>query len=147
MLLTMGGRAESNPFAEIQRMQEEMNRLFSEFDGRAAPTTEYPPTNIWIGDDCAVVTAELPGVPEKNIDLTVREDTLTLQGKVEPDFDPEAVDWHRRERPYGSFSRTIMLPFPVDPDRVRAKFENGILEVELQRPERDKPKRIAINTR
>ncbi|MHB1219964.1 MAG: Hsp20/alpha crystallin family protein [Alphaproteobacteria bacterium] len=144
MLLTMGNRTEWNPFAELQRMQEEMNRMFSAFEDRSAPATDYPPTNVWVGDDSAVVTAELPGVSEKNIDLTVREDTLTLQGKIELDFDLEKVTWHRRERPLGTFSRTVMLPFRVDPNNVQATFTNGVLEVELKRPEADKPKRIAI---
>lgn len=144
MLLTMDGRPEWNPFAELQRMQDEMNRMFSAFEDRTAPAPDYPPANIWVGEDCAVVTAELPGVSEKDLDLTVREDMLTLQGKIEPGFDPEKVEWHRRERPYGAFSRTVMLPFRVDAERVRAKFTNGVLEIELPRPEADKPKRIAI---
>ena len=105
-----------------------------------------PPVNLWIGDASVVVTAELPGFAENDIDLSVREDSLTIRGKREPSGGENAA-WHRRERVYGSFSRTVELPFRIDPDQVQARFGNGLLEVELQRPEADRPKRIRIAAR
>jgi HSP20 family protein len=75
----------------------------------------------------------------------VRQDTLTLQGKREPKVEDENAMWHRRERAYGTFSRTVQLPFHVDPDQVQARFANGVLEIELQRPEADRPRKIQIN--
>ncbi len=67
----------------------------------------------------------------------MREDTLTIQGKREPQVEDENAVWHRRERAYGSFSRTVQLPFRVDPDQVQARFSNGVLGIELRRPEAD----------
>jgi HSP20 family protein len=143
MLYTPTGRLGWDPFAEMRRMQTAMNRLLADFDTRPAPVT-YPPVNVWVGDDSAVVTAELPGVAENDIDLSVREDTLTIQGRREPAVDPEKTAWHRRERAYGRFSRVVDLPFRIDPDKVQARFTNGVLEVEMHRPEADRPKRIQI---
>ena len=143
MLFAPTGRLGWDPFAEMRRMQNDMNRLFADFEARPASTT-FPPINLWVGDGSAVITAELPGVAENDIDLSVREDTLTIQGKREPGPDIEKAAWHRRERAYGSFSRPVELPFRIDPDKVHARFINGVLEVELQRPESDRPKRIQI---
>ena len=75
---------------------------------------------------------------------TVRENTLTLKGDRESPTEDEKSVWHRRERAYGSYSRTVQLPFRVDPDQVAARFVNGLLEVELHRPEADRPKKIQI---
>jgi Hsp20/alpha crystallin family len=73
-----------------------------------------------------------------------QEDVLTLAGKREPKTQQENVNWQRRERAYGTFSRAVQLPFRVDPDKVQARFNNGILEVELERLEADRPKKIEI---
>ena len=89
--------------------------------------------------------AGYPRLSAEDVDLTIREDVLTMRGERRQAEEAEHAGWHRRERPYGTFSRTIGLPFRVDPDRVQAKFENGVLEVEMQRPEADRPRKIAIN--
>lgn len=142
MLFAPTGRLGWDPIAEMRRMQHDMNRLFADFDSRPDAGT-FPPINLWVGDGSVVVTAELAGIAEKDIDLAVREDTLTIQGKREAAAAENAA-WHRRERAYGGFSRVVELPFRIDPDKVQARFGNGLLEVELQRPEADKPKRIRI---
>lgn len=130
-----------DPFAELRRMQSEMNRLFSGVG--AAVTREFPPVTLWLGDDSVVVTAELPGVARDDVSITLLEDVLTLEGERRPREEGEAR-WHRRERNYGGFSRTIQLPFRVDPDSVQARFNNGVLEIELRRPHEDRPKKIEI---
>ena len=143
MPLPLTGRVGWDPFTEMWRMQNEMQRLLSEFE--SVPTVgAFPPVNIWVGEDSAVVTAQLPGMSEKDIDLAIRADTLTIQGTREPEPAANTASWHRRERAYGSFSRVVELPFRVDSENVQARFVNGVLEVELQRPESDKPKRIQI---
>ena len=131
-----------DPLTDMRRMQDEMNRLFAGV--RTPAARDFPPVNLWVGENSVAVTAELPGVGSDDIDVTVRDDTFTLQGKVEPKVDEEKVSWQRRERTYGTFSRTVQLPFRVDPDRVQARFNNGVLEIELQRPEADRPKKIQI---
>ena len=135
-------RLNFDPFVELRRMQGEMNRLFSGFS--TATAREFPPINLWLGDDSVVVTAELPGVTRDDVNLNLQEDVLTLAGRRQPDLEQEKVSWQRRERTYGTFSRAVQLPFRVDPDKVQARFTDGVLEVELQRLEADRPKRIEI---
>ena len=90
-----------------------------------------------------VVTSELPGVTRDDVTLNLQEDVLTLEGARRPPQE-ENVNWQRRERAYGSFSRAVQLPFRVDADKVQARFNNGILEIELERLEADRPKKIQI---
>ena len=90
------------------------------------------------------MTAEIPGVSLDNIDLTVHQSTLTIKGKSVPEGSVPEESFHRRERRYGPFTRTIALPFNVDSDKVKATTQNGVLSIELPRPETDKPRRIHI---
>lgn len=149
MLVPEFGRLGLGSFAEMRRMQNEINRLFSGLG--MAETQEFPPVNLWAGENSVVVTAEMPGLTTEDVDLTVRQDMLTIQGRHEPKIEGDKdkiawdkVAWHRRERGFGTFARTVKLPFRVDTDKVQARFLNGILEIELQRPEADRPRRIDI---
>lgn len=141
MALSDFPRLNFDPFVELRRMQSEMNRLFSGFS--TATAREFPPINIWLGEDSVVVTAELPGVTRQDVNLNLQEDVLTLAGRRQPSPQQE-VNWQRRERTYGSFSRAVQLPFRVDPDKVQARFTDGVLEIELQRLEADRPRKIEI---
>ena len=131
---------------EFDRLQREMNRLFdtvfSDVRRRSAPN--YPAMNIWTNEEGAVITAELPGISPDDIDISVVGETLTLSGERKPDQLSQGDKYHRRERPYGKFSRTIQLPFLVDVDGVEALFEKGVLHISLPRAEADKPKKIAV---
>ena len=140
MALSEFPRLGFDPFAELRRMQGEMNRLFS---GYAPATRDFPPINIWLGDNSVVVTSELPGITRDDVTLNLQEDVLTLEGTRRPPQE-ENVNWQRRERAYGTFSRAVQLPFRVDSDKVQARFNNGILEIELERLEADRPKKIEI---
>ena len=140
MLLSDFGRIGFDPFLEMRRMQQEMNQRLGGLSTNAAQ--EFPPVNLWLGENSVAVTAELPGIAPDDVDLTVRENTLTLKG--ERKSQDETSVWHRRERPSGRFSRTIQLPFRVDPEQVEARFANGLLEVEMHRPEADRPRKIQI---
>lgn len=131
------------PLATLRRIQDEINRAFG--DQRFTPSAEFPPINIWRSTDGVVVTAEIPGIALETVDLTVHQNTLTLKGRREPDVNEPDVSYHRRERTYGPFSRSIALPFAVDSEKVRASAQNGILTIELPRPETDKPRKIKIN--
>jgi HSP20 family protein len=142
MALSEFPRLGFDPFVELRRMQGEMNRVFSGFNATAA--RDFPPINIWLGENSVVVTAELPGVTRDDVNLSLQEDVLTLAGKREPNSQEQNVSWQRRERAYGTFSRTVQLPFRIDPEKVQARFNNGILEIESQRLEADRPKKIEI---
>jgi HSP20 family protein len=142
MALSEFSRLSFDPFVEMRRMQTEMNRLFSGFT--SATTRDFPPINVWLGEHSVVVTAELPGVTAGDVNLSLQEDVLTLAGKREAKTQQANVNWQRRERAYGTFSRVVQLPFRVDPDKVQARYNNGMLEVELERLEADRPKKIEI---
>jgi HSP20 family protein len=142
MALSEFPRLGFDPFIELRRMQSEMNRLSSGFGATTA--RDIPPINIWLGDNSVVVTAELPGVARDEITISLQEDVLMLEGKREPKLQQDNVNWQRRERAYGTFSRAVQLPFRVDPEKVQARFDNGILEIELERLEADRPKKIEI---
>jgi HSP20 family protein len=140
----------SNPFyggdafREMRRIQSEMNRLFqSATSGWAG---DFPAVNVYAGSEGAVITAELPGVKEDDLDSTVHRDTITLRGERKPQAESGSA-YHRRERGVGSFARTFNLPFQVDPDRVDAEMRDGVLRLTLQRHESDRPKRIAVRPR
>jgi HSP20 family protein len=145
MLLSQTGRLGWDPLAEMRRMQNEVGRLFADAEARTA-TPSFPPINLWVGEDSLVVTAEVPGITPADLNLTVREGTLTIQGHRPLPLEADGIAWHQRERAYGGFSRVVALPFPVDPDRVQARFTDGVLEIELQRPEADRPRKIEIRS-
>jgi HSP20 family protein len=140
MALSEFPRLSIDPLLELRRMQNEMNRVFSGF----APTTrDFPPINIWLGENSVVVTGELAGVTRDDVTINLQEDVLTLEGARRP-TQQQDVNWQRRERAYGTFSRVVQLPYRVDPEKVQARYDNGILEIELQRLEADRPKKIEI---
>jgi HSP20 family protein len=133
---------DADPFAAIRRLQDEMNRAF---EAPLASPGGYPAVNLWQGADSAALTAELPGVDPADIDISVKGDLVTISGERRRPEDDDSTVWHRRERPFGRFSRVIRLPYRVDPDRVEARMSDGVLQIELHRPEEDKPRRVRIN--
>ena len=132
-----------DPFREMRRIQNEMNRLFQSSSSGLAGG--FPAVNVYAGSEGAVITAELPGVREEDLDITVHRDTITLRGERKPQAESGSA-YHRRERGVGSFARTFSLPFQVDPDRVEATMRDGVLRLKLERHESDKPKRIAVRS-
>ncbi len=132
----------TSPRQEVAHLQREVNRLFSDSfslaGGRTAP--RYPAMNVWTNEEEALVTAELPGVNPEDIDISVVGDTLTLAGNRKPEELQEGERYHRRERSYGRFTRVFQLPYQVEPAKVEAVFEKGLLQISLPRAEVDKPK-------
>jgi HSP20 family protein len=132
---------DQDPFTVMRRLQDEVNRVF------ATPGTfagGFPAVNMWQGPDSAALTAELPGVDPADIDISVKNDIVTITGERKPPENGDDQVWHRRERAYGRFSRVVQLPYRVDPDRVEARMTDGVLQIELQRPEADRPRRVQI---
>ena len=133
---------------EMDQLQREMNRLFdSTSKGRVFNSPSYPAINIWTNEDGQVISAEMPGVHPDDIDIDVTGDALSISGERKPDEVAKDAYYHRRERSYGSFSRTVQLPFMVDTNKVEASFKNGVLLISLPRAEADKPKKIAIKSK
>jgi len=132
----------------MDQLQREMNRLFDTTNkGRVFTPPSYPAINIWTNEDGQLISAEMPGVSPDNIDIDVTGDALSISGERKPDEVAKEARYHRRERSYGSFSRTIQLPFMVDTNKVEANFKNGILLINLPRAEADKPKKITIKSK
>ena len=130
---------------EMERLRREMDRLFSDWptEAKLSAAPSYPAMNVWVDENSAIVTAELPGVLLDHIDISVEDDTLTLRGDRQPDKE-EGATYHRRERRQGSFLRTSKLPFRVDAENVDATFKNGVLSIVLPRAEENKPRKIAV---
>jgi HSP20 family protein len=112
----------------------------------AQVTPKFPAINVWANEDGVAVSAKLPGVTAENIDVSVKENTVTIAGTREPEALDEGQKFLRRERRDGDFSRTFRLPFMVDSNGVEAVFENGMLNVSLPRAEEDKPRKIEVKT-
>jgi len=142
MFETLGRSNWPDPLRELRRMQGEFGRTYGT---QARVSEEFPPLNLWTGEDGAVVTAALPGVEPDSLEITVHQDTLTLKGKRTADAGEGDATYHRRERRHGSFGRTIALPFSVDSDHVEARVEDGILSLMLPRHESERPRRIEIS--
>ncbi|WP_223865986.1 Hsp20/alpha crystallin family protein [Salipiger aestuarii] len=104
----------------------------------------FPAVNVWQGDEAVAITAELPGVDPADIDISVKENVLTLSGERKAPEMPEGARWHRNERGFGKFVRSVRLPFVAADDKVEARMTNGVLRIVIGRPEEDKPRKIAI---
>jgi len=130
---------------EMDQLQREMNRLFDATNrGHLFNSPSYPAINILTNDDGQLITAEMPGVKPDDIMIDVTGDALSISGERKPDEVAKDAYYHRRERNYGTFSRTVQLPFMVDTNKVEAKFNKGILMITLPRAEADKPRKIEI---
>ncbi len=128
-----------HPFASFQR---EMNKLFENFFGgvdlapwasleRRAAATFTPRVDVSETDKEIKVSVELPGMDEKDIDVSLTRDTLTIKGEKKEEKEDKGKDYYRMERSYGSFTRGIPLPVEVDTDKVHATFKKGVLQVTL----------------
>ncbi len=129
-----------DPWRELENIEREFSRWLS------PSRVEFPPVNIWTTDENAIVTTELPGIDPNTVDISLVGRTLTLKGSRQPEEIKEDESYHRRERWYGQFSKTIKLPFNIEGNMVDAHFANGILYINLPRAEADKPKKISIKT-
>lgn len=135
-------RAGLNPWTDSLYMQDAMNSLLSRFSSPASQ--DFPSVNVWANEEKAVVTTELPGTEPDAIEISVAGKTLTIRGSREPEKVEENVSYHRRERWYGKFTKTLEMPFPVNSAKVSAKFNKGVLSITLPRLEADKPKKISV---
>ncbi len=130
------------PWKGLRQIQREMDRLLGEFPLRRA--SAFPPVNIWTNEQGALVTAELPGVEADSLDVTATGNTLTVRGQRDLPDGEDGRRWHRRERRGGQFTRTVELPFNIDGDSVHATYRDGVLTIDMQRPEVEKPRKITV---
>lgn len=145
MMWTLPTRRYGSVWNEMNRIRREMDDLLAPFSGSSA-TREFPNVNVWTNEDGALLTAELPGINSKDIDVSVKNDTVTIRGERQPDELNENEAYIRRERGTGAFVRSIKLPFKVEGDKVTAEYRTGILQLSLPRAAVDKPKRITVKS-
>ncbi len=127
---------QENPFFALQHR---MNRIFDEFLGepfnlfgwREEPSMFTPPMNISETDKEIIITADLPGVEEKDLEITVTKDDVTIKGEKKQETEEKNKQYHRVERSYGSFTRTFALPQGVDESKVSAELKKGVLKLTI----------------
>jgi HSP20 family protein len=104
-----------------------------------------PAVDLYEKDDKFVINAELPGVEKKDITIDLKDRILTLSGERSYDNEVKEENYYRRERAYGKFHRAFTLPADVDSDKIKAESKNGVLQVEVPKPESKKPKQVTIH--
>lgn len=128
------------------QFQDEMNRLFDRWgSGRSfGGPAGFPALNVWEVGEEVFVEAELPGLDLKDLEIYVTGgNQLTLKGERKPATLDNGV-WHRQERLFGPFNRSLTLPFPVNPEKVDARLENGVLCLKLTKHESARPRKIPV---
>jgi HSP20 family protein len=141
------GRETWEPFSSLRR---DMERLFEDFSRdvgwgpTVARTGMAPQIDVSETDAEVKIEAELPGLDEKDIEVVLSDGRLIIKGEKRQETEEKKKDYHMVERAYGSFARSITLPFMADPDKVKARFAKGVLTVTVPKPPEAKEKKIAI---
>ena len=141
-----------NPLGEMTAMQNRINRWFNDpfwpvgrMDNEAGMGMWNPAVDLYEKDDHFVIKAELPGVNKKDITIDLKDRVLTLSGQRSYDNEVKEENYYRRERSYGKFQRAFTLPADVDSDKIKAEFNDGLLQIEVPKPEQQKPKKVTIH--
>ncbi len=142
------------PFREFSAMQDRlnrMNRLFRESYSPEGPeealtTTSFaPPVDIYEDEHTITLKLEVPGIDEKDIDVRIENNTLTVHGERKIEKEEKEENFRRVERQYGSFTRSFTLPSSVDSGQVSAHYDKGVLKINLAKKAEAKPKQIKVN--
>ena len=133
-----------DPVETVNRMLDNFFQDRSYHKRHDSSSDRYPPVDMFTGKDAVLIRAEIPGVKSENIQLTVKEDLLSIEIKMESGV-PEGFRTITKERPFGESLRKIKLPYRVEAGEVQAKLSNGVLELRLPRAESDKPVTIKVN--
>jgi HSP20 family protein len=136
----------ADPFETLFAFQRALeNRLASDWLGTTtASIGTYPPVNVFQQGDDLVAIVELPGINKGDLNIQAKENTIRIAGSKAIEY-PESVSLHRRERLSGVFDRTLVVPMQIDPDRIKAEYNDGLLALFIPRAERDKPRTIEIS--
>jgi len=141
-----------DPFRNVATLQDRINRLFEDSFPRSGDIDEdismcewKPSVDIYETEEGIVIKAELPGVNKEDVSVEVKNNILTLKGERFVDKEIDEDKYYRRERCFGTFHRTFTLQDTVLPDKIKAKFRNGVLEIEVPKPEEEKPRQISVN--
>ena len=137
-----------DPFREVVALQNRFNTIFRDFKESESPLTTanfVPPVDIYEDEKKVVLKLEVPGIEEKDLDVRVENNTLTVRGERKFESEEKEENFHRIERSYGSFYRAFTLPTTVDTEHVEAKYTAGVLKLELKKKVEAQPKQIKVN--
>jgi len=137
-----------DPFREVVALQNRVNSLFRDFNESESPLTTasfVPAVDIYEDAEKVVLKLEVPGIEEKDLDVRVENHTLTVKGERKFEKEEKEENFHRIERRYGSFYRAFTLPSTVDTENVAAKYNAGVLKLELKKKPEAQPKQIKVN--
>jgi len=138
-----------NPYQEFSTIQDRMDRLFRNSLGSESQeslTSAFSPlVDVYEDEHSVSLKIEVPGIDEKDIDVHIENNTLTVHGERKFEKEEKEENFRRVERQYGSFTRSFTLPSTVDPEQVKANYEKGILKVSLPKKAEAKPKQIKVN--
>lgn len=140
-------RGKAYPWPAPWSLQNEVNRMFEGFGAPFAwgEANAYAPAmDVRESDDAFVVEADVPGMKKEDVQIEVADNVLTIKGERKDEQEESRRNFHRVERQFGSFLRSVSVPGGFDASRVSAKFENGVLTVTLPKPEERKPRRIEV---
>src|SRR5271169_3238937 len=141
------------PFREFSPTQDRLNRLFRESYNPERPeealttTSLAPPVDIYEDEHNITLKIEVPGIDEKDIDVRIEGNTLTVHGERKLEKEEKEENFRRVERHYGSFTRSFTLPGSVDPGQVSADYDKGVLKIKLAKKAEAKPKQIKVTIR
>ena len=138
------------PFREFSTLQDRMNRLFRETQGNSqdeslTSSSFAPAVDVYEDEHNVTLKIEVPGIDEKDIDVRVENNTLTVHGERKIEKEEKEENYRRVERQYGSFTRTFNLPPTVDAEKVQADYDKGVLRITLPKKAEAKPKQIKVN--
>lgn len=144
--LTLRPRGGLRPRRSAWDLQDEFHRFFEDFGQDLSPAEEEfrPAMDIRETDEAYIVEADVPGIKKDDIQIEVNNDVLTIKGERKEEHEEKEKDYHRMERQYGSFRRSISIPGGIKHDAVEAKFDDGVLRVTLPKREDTKPRRIEV---
>jgi HSP20 family protein len=136
---------------EMATVHDRFNRLFGDMfpstwhDEEMKLSNWHPAVDIYDQEDKVVIKAELPGVDKKDIQVDLKDRVLTLKGERTHEKEVKEEKFYRKERAYGKFERAFTLPAGLDPEKVSADFKDGVLKIEVPKPEEEKPRKIAVH--
>ena len=141
-----------NPWREMDTFSDRINRFFDEpflptvwFDGESRFSNLEPAVDIYDDNDKIVIKAELPGVDKKDIHIDLKDRVLTLSGERSYKNEVKEDNYYRKERAFGKFERCFTLPADYDPDKIKADYKDGVLKIEVPKPEEETPKKITVH--
>jgi HSP20 family protein len=142
------------PHREMLSLADAMNRLFEESFVRSPLWWREPresnlslPVDLVETDDNLVIRTDLPGLAPEDVEINITDHTLTIKGEFETEEEGERDNVHVRERRYGKFHRSVLLPTTVDTEAAEAEFEKGVLKIMLPKEEAAKPRRISVTAK